>query len=128
VSSHKLVNTSTIIIVLNMFIQYTNTHNYVVFMRRFTVLVMWTVGNVYFPFLDDYNRVVLQAVPGDTSSNYINASYVDVGSSKWYPANRCMSTHCILHCEQLQCMTNLKRISNDVSRFRLCRSVYVLTL
>ena len=29
-------------------------------------------------FLDDYNRVVLQTLPGQPDSDYINASYVDV--------------------------------------------------
>lgn len=32
-------------------------------------------------FTDDYNRVVLDTIEGETDSDYVNASYVDVSIS-----------------------------------------------
>lgn len=36
-----------------------------------------------FLFIDDYNRVVLETIEGESDSDYVNASYVDVSISRY---------------------------------------------
>lgn len=35
----------------------------------------------FFYFADDYNRVVLEPIEGESDSDYVNASYVDVSNN-----------------------------------------------
>lgn len=70
---------------------------------------------LFFYFSDDYNRVVLDQLPDVPDSDYINASYVDVSTSRQYYCS-CMAVKIILgHVRKRESIAVFKKIFRNSS-------------